>query len=949
MPGARLLHEGHYRDLERMLLDVALPLLERRSPVLLVTAGNAQARRLTRLLMEKTGRRVLAGVEVLSGIHLLPARLGRLPLVEERVSEADRSLLALSSMLELRPGEPLHPLRDNPGTALSLGSFFESLLEKGIDPGVYAIVLDMLEDGPARATGEVVLRCFERYCGERARVYRRTRERVMASEPAEGLSGTLLVYGFYDPNPAQRGYLARLCGMDRLDVHVFSPIRREDSHWSPLAGPLSSLAGRVGLSSMRGGAPSEMSQQARLVESLFRGGAVTPPREGFRLTAVSGLMGRARAVLDRVLELADAGCDISRVAVVRRSDEDMIVRMAHHEGVPVAEPLRAPLSELPAGLGLLAVLDVLESDFHHTALAALASSGLLAGRFDFSPSMVADSVLSSGIRRGRRDWAGWAAGARGPLAETVGLLARFAEEMPDRAAPAEHAGRLRELMRELSAGGLKAPFLDAPLSGRVFRSKAEVGPAGMYCALRLHLGRVTVTLRSGDPAGFTVTSPESLRGSLFEHVILLDLEEGTWPSMAREDPRLPRELLERLELSLPERRELEEAFLLRQAAECASAGLDIVWMERDSEGRELYPSPFISPLCERERLEKRPEWFVRRDGSAEREMLGGGHPGQLAMTADPASVPFAAEAATAERERLSGAPLGPHDGVLGPGHHDPSPLSATLLETYVRCPFRYLLDRVWKVGERPSLDVTTSAEPSERGRLVHGVVASLLEDFGTSPPRDAVETYLERAAERAGLARAMGSRALAGVFLDRQADAVLRSIGELDSSGLTVVATEETVAGTVAGEAFSGRVDLLMRDGEGRLLILDVKTGRSLPSERDVEEGRRYQPPVYYSLARQTFPDEELAGVGYVSVSGDSPGERVFMASGWLEDIMGATEERIVVLAGLIRQGFFPPCPSNDTCRFCSCDELCRLSPADRLEWKADADERLRLLRSVPG
>lgn len=82
---------------------------------------------------------------------------------------------------------------------------------------------------------------------------------------------------------------------------------------------------------------------------------------------------------------------------------------------------------------------------------------------------------------------------------------------------------------------------------------------------------------------------------------------------------------------------------------------------------------------------------------------------------------------TARVEWLRGrsASLTPYDGVLASPVAPPARFSASQLETYARCPFRYLSSRVLNLGELA--EVEEDVAPEDRGRAVHEILRRFYE------------------------------------------------------------------------------------------------------------------------------------------------------------------------------------------------------------------------------
>ena len=124
-------------------------------------------------------------------------------------------------------------------------------------------------------------------------------------------------------------------------------------------------------------------------------------------------------------------------------------------------------------------------------------------------------------------------------------------------------------------------------------------------------------------------------------------------------------------------------------------------------------------------------------------------------------------------------------------------------------------------------------------------------------------------------------------------------------------------------------------ESNGRMLVLDYKSGSSPLSPDDLREGVNVQMLVYLRAAEQLLaqcdPDKELAGGMFLHLRGSSK------SSGWIssdekgEDAMRAAEGRIGENVAAARRGDFSVQPrrpdSSGRCtRFCEFSQLCRVA-----------------------
>jgi hypothetical protein len=585
------LNEGHYRALEKSLSEL-VDKLDPRYLTALVTAGEVQAGRLRSFL--SANREVpLAGIDVLPGILHLAARLSDTPVFAERISPADRTATAMKAMSSLEESEPYHGTRGNISSAASLGGFFEKLLEQGIDPDMYSICSEMTsaDPGPVEQTTG---RLFQLYTETRNELYPSSPDRIIASSPGRnGRYSTLLFFGFYDLNPAQRRFTGRL-RESGADVHWFSPVH-PSSRWRAVYGRTGDFLRDLGFRERnRVDWNFPHTPAAAAAESLLGGSGPVPDPDVLRITAAAGDIGAAREVLRRISDLVGEGMDPRRIAVVtRRPDDSLVARLAHHEGLPVSAPLTTPLSDLPiAGLAA-AIAQLPEDDFHYSSLETLVTTGMLDPDLDPGERGIRKAVNETGVRSGLDNWRA-ALGEQSGLRRLIDVLGDFFDSRGVMEAPLVSLAEFRELLCAVSRSDPGDPLLDLILPAPDWRSREPVDWRTFAGILRQHLGETDAALRDGDRDGFSVLSLEKMRGSLWDAVIIMDLEEGIFPSVQIDDPRLSAELRSALQLPDPCMREAEEAFLLSQAMEASSGSIDLVYRYLDSSGRPLNPSPFIA-------------------------------------------------------------------------------------------------------------------------------------------------------------------------------------------------------------------------------------------------------------------------------------------------------------------------------------------------------------------
>ena len=252
--------------------------------------------------------------------------------------------------------------------------------------------------------------------------------------------------------------------------------------------------------------------------------------------------------------------------------------------------------------------------------------------------------------------------------------------------------------------------------------------------------------------------------------------------------------------------------------------------------------------------------------------------------------------------------LGSHEGVLdeeplidklhtrlGSGHS----FSATQLELYGRCPFRFFAQELLHL--QPLRDPEDDNSALKRGNLVHRTLYRFYTAYGEAAER--AENLAKNIAElrRQGRQVAEGMR-LTGFFWERELERLLGSddgeregilprflrlqaastnpavpthfelsfgsypgMGEGDpQSTTTLYAVKDSETGNEV--RIAGKIDRIDRTADGRFVVFDYKTGHR-PSVADIDTGLNLQLPLYLLAAESLFGELGLrqgAGAAYL-------------------------------------------------------------------------------------
>ena len=226
--------------------------------------------------------------------------------------------------------------------------------------------------------------------------------------------------------------------------------------------------------------------------------------------------------------------------------------------------------------------------------------------------------------------------------------------------------------------------------------------------------------------------------------------------------------------------------------------------------------------------------------------------------------------------------------------------SATSLETYAQCPFRFFIGNVLRLEDLP--DGEQNLSPADRGSAVHDILSTFYRrwlaagqghitpasiEAATSLMQEIAREELDRHHFESPLWDAtclqMKGSPHAGPgylekFLAKEAEAADSplapchfefSFGMNPSGTDDPASVEEAVALTSSDGReqlrIRGRIDRIDISPEGFFLIYDYKTGRGHPKIKDIEEGKALQLPLYL-LAFEALSEKRGVAAGYYHI-----------------------------------------------------------------------------------
>lgn len=569
-----------------------------------------------------------------------------------------------------------------------------------------------------------------------------------------------------------------------------------------------------------------------------------------------------------------------------------------------------------------------------------------------------------------RSWHGWSGWATQLLDRYLG---RPGPAWPD--VEVEAHGRILERLEALAelddfvraANGATAAS-DVPRT--TFRDVAR----GELDAIVGHTGKVG--------GGVFVGSLPTLRGCTFRAVFVLGVADGRLPGGVQPDPLLPDPL--RVRLGLPRTTASVDRARVAFLGALRAATEDVVLSYPRSDPRaaqSLLPSPWFD------------EFVTPTDFEFIASFAGGVERGPAASGSDlrrqeltrwraggepVVAHPMVAEGTAAARglrrgfvaiERRRSDLLTEFDGGIAPigaGTKDPfgedRRQSATRLENFATCPFRYFLASVLRLEALHAPEEAESIDPRERGNVIHLILESFFRSRGHDIPGpgerwtsedheqlQAVATDVFHDWEQEGRVGRASLWKFEQRRVRRELDALLDTDAEIRSArGCTPIMYEVGFGTDEAGAlppvvidldpvtsfSFRGRIDRIDRSEGGDLVVFDYKTGRQKEtklSKSRVDGGKRLQLAIYGRAVRALGATARV-DAAYWYTRRRSPADALVEIP-----VDSVTDERLDAalghIAGAVRNGTFPMVPGDvdrNTFEHCRSCDFSRVCPADR-------------------
>ena len=372
----------------------------------------------------------------------------------------------------------------------------------------------------------------------------------------------------------------------------------------------------------------------------------------------------------------------------------------------------------------------------------------------------------------------------------------------------------------------------------------------------------------------------------------------------------------------------------------------ITYPRRNAQGEESSPSLFLQELPPAEELGLRPQKFWKKLSAKDCERLTTGYQveqeralDQLETGAYHTQMPPSV-VATFLKDRV---------------------FSATQLETYASCPFRYFAQRFLEIPRKK--EESPEVDPEDRGTLFHAIIDQLLKQHAE------LFTNLEKLLEAADTLTDKLFAEYANDYSYANPKLYERFKEETRHWIHTTLQTEmetrqkiqapltpthmEWVFGDTPETALplnstpplylKGRIDRIDVDPQTkRFLILDYKTGSHIPNQNDMLEGISLQLPLYIlAVQKMLFPKSQSLGALLIEIKKGKPTQglvdkefnkihfnlhsrtKALMDREDLEEMLKKTSEHVAQYIAQMDRGDFSARP-RDCVSYCDYKRICR-------------------------
>ncbi len=388
-----------------------------------------------------------------------------------------------------------------------------------------------------------------------------------------------------------------------------------------------------------------------------------------------------------------------------------------------------------------------------------------------------------------------------------------------------------------------------------------ISPLEYPALLETLMSARVVRPRFGKHPRLHILGPLEARLQRFDVLILAGLNEGTWPNEPAPDPWMSRPMRAKFGLPAPERR---IGLAAHDVAQSMCGPRVIMTRSEKVDGTPTVPS----------------RWLMRLERAVEAADLENAF-----RRENHKWLPFAKELSAPEAYDKSEPPPAPKPPVDA----RPRKLSVTEIETWMRDPYSIYAKHVLKLRPLEPLDQDVSA--ADYGSLVHHALHTFIEAHPTGPlPKDAFKKLLkigdeifDKEALRPGVLAFWQPRfeRIAEWFVNTE-DARRHEL----SQSFTEISGAMTLRGPAGAFTLTGKADRIDRTKDGRITVIDYKTGTP-PSDEEVTAGFSPQLPLEAAMIAaggfEGVPKGKLDALSFWHLHGRNDGGNEHVVDGETE------------------------------------------------------------------
>lgn len=268
-------------------------------------------------------------------------------------------------------------------------------------------------------------------------------------------------------------------------------------------------------------------------------------------------------------------------------------------------------------------------------------------------------------------------------------------------------------------------------------------------------------------------------------------------------------------------------------------------------------------------------------------------------------------------------------------------LSPSMVGTLLSCPRRYLFSQVLGFYDTDSVVEIGGLDPMSRGTMIHWIIEQIDRDRGfvalgkmeQSQKEQTIKSFIDKCISEFPIANFFGSQEALNAEIEKYEDIIAEVITRDTELDIIETIPEKKIEFTLDSLKFRGKVDRIEKRSNGKVRIVDFKSGRGYNKDREknpFEPGYDIQLLLYMHGLTQSgeidrddvealeFRYPESNDLDYREFKGDDLLELWKKGEWWFKFLILAHKEQ-----------FFPPVASESNCKYCEFADVCDKNTVD--------------------